>query len=65
MQLFLGDRVTIMKDETLIEGQTRGIILDANGKIERIYIQAIEGSFFMRDGWKFLEEDEEEELEDE
>lgn len=54
-----------MKDETLIEGQTRGIILDANGKIERIYIQAIEGSFFMRDGWKFLEEDEEEELEDE
>lgn len=64
MQLFLGDRVTIMKDETIVEGQTRGIILDAHGKVERIYIQGIEGTFFMRDGWKFLEE-EEEELEDE
>lgn len=63
MQIFLGDRVTITKGETFVEGQTRGVVLDAHGQIERIYINDIEGSFFMRDGWKFVET-EEEELED-
>ncbi len=63
MQLFLGDRITLAKDETFVEGQTRGIILDEHGKVERVYIQGIEGSFFMRDGWKFIEEEEEVEVE--
>lgn len=64
MQIFLGDRITITKGETFVEGQTRGVVLDAHGQIERIYIHDIEGSFFMRDGWKFVEETEEEEPED-
>lgn len=63
MQLFLGDRITLAKDETFVEGQTRGIILDEHGKVERVYIQGVEGSFFMRDGWKFIEEEEEVEVE--
>jgi hypothetical protein len=62
MQLFLGDEVTIVNGDTWVTGKTRGIILDAHNETERIYIHHIDGCFWMKDGWKFVEETE---LEDE
>lgn len=69
MQLFLGDRITIVKEDTYITGKTRGIVLDAYGKIERIFLDALDTSFYLSSGWKivdeseeFLEEEEEDEI---
>jgi D-aminopeptidase len=59
MQLFLGDRITIVKDGTYITGKTRGIVLDAHGQIERIFLDALDTSFYLTSGWKIVDEDDE------
>lgn len=65
MQVFLGDTVTLIKNDTWITGQVRGIVLDEHKQVERVYMSDIEGSFWMKDGWKFTEETEYEEEEEE
>jgi hypothetical protein len=65
MNLFLGDQVTLVNDKhdddnaTFVTGQVSGIVLDANKKVHRIYIHNILDAFYMSDGWKFVEHDEE------
>jgi hypothetical protein len=67
MQVFLGDQVTLVNDKTdeenptFVTGQVSGIVLDANKKVQRIYIHNISDAFWMHDGWKFVEDFEESE----
>ena len=65
MQVFLGDTVTLIKNDTWVTGQVRGMVLDEHKMVERIYMRDLDGVFWMKDGWKFGEVEYEEELEDE
>lgn len=57
MQIFLGDRITIMKGDTWITGQISGVTLDDRGDLERIKFQHIDSQFWMSQGWKFVDEE--------
>lgn len=57
MQIFLGDRITIVKGETWITGQISGVTLDDRGDLERIKFQHIDTQFWMSAGWKFVDEE--------
>jgi len=64
MQVFLGDEVSIMKSVDgeivcLITGQVSGVVLDDNRRLERVWIHGIDNSFWMNQGWQFIEEAEE------
>lgn len=59
MQLFLGDRVSLVKGDTIILAKNRGIVLDAHGQVERIYVDELDAAFWVKDGWKFGDEDQE------
>ena len=64
MNVFLGDTVTLVRDETLVTGAVSGVVLDKHKLLERIYIEGLTTPFWMADNWKFIEtehEDEEEE----
>jgi hypothetical protein len=69
MNVFLGDSVTIVKDidnesSTFITGQVSGVVVDSRKQLERVWIHGISSSFYMADGWKFIENegDEEDEI---
>lgn len=59
--VMLGDEVTIQKNETWVTGRVSGIMLDSRKELERIYLHEISFAFYMSDGWKFIDETEEEE----
>jgi hypothetical protein len=64
MQVFLGDQVTLMhsaepENPTFVSGQITGIVLDKHKKVERVYVQGVDAAFWMSDGWKFVDDDEE------
>lgn len=59
MQLYLGDYITIAKGETWVTGHCTGIVLDERKELSRLYIQGIETAFWMSDGWKVADEEEE------
>lgn len=65
MLVMLGDTITIMKGETWVTGQVAGVVLDDTKELERIYFHHINVPFWMRDGWKVVDESEDEEQEDE
>ena len=64
MQVFLGDNITLVWEQegepTFVTGQVSGIVLDRHKKVERIYIAGIDHAFWMSQGWKFVDEIEEE-----
>jgi hypothetical protein len=64
MQVFLGDEVTLLKEieptPTYVTGQVAGVVLDNHKGVERIYIHGIDAAFWMHDGWKFVDMEEEE-----
>ena len=57
MQVFLGDRVTLIKKDTWITGQVSGVVLDDTKEIHRVYIHNIDMAFYVSDGWRFQDED--------
>jgi hypothetical protein len=59
MNLFLGDRITVMRNDTWVTAKVRGIILDKHGELERIYFDSLESAFYLADGWKITDESEE------
>jgi|TARA_R110000803_G_scaffold107000_3_gene175137 hypothetical protein len=63
MQLFLGDRVTLVKEDTFITGAISGIVLDKTKQLERVYIEHIDSPVWMYQGWRFVEDTEWEEEE--
>ncbi len=64
MNIFLGDYISVIKETktepTLVSGRCAGIVLDANDQLERIYITGIDQGFWISQGWKFVDEGEEE-----
>ena len=61
MQVFLGDDVTLLKEmagdiSVCISGQVSGVVLDDKKQLERIWLHGMENSFWMSQGWKFIEE---------
>jgi len=62
MQVFLGDQITVVNDRhddenpTFITGQVKGIVLDENKKVQRIYLHSLDESLWMSDGWRFVED---------
>lgn len=68
MQIFLGDEITIIKDgrdnTTIVTGQVAGIVLDDDKEVQSVYIHNLQLPFYMADGWKFVDNDEYEEEED-
>lgn len=64
MNVFLGDRVTLVNaDDTWVTGRVNGIKLD-KGQLEKVSIEGLDLWFYMGDGWKFAEEFDDEELEE-
>lgn len=62
MQVFLGDVVTIMKDDTdnptMVTGQVAGVVLNDARQLERIYIHGIDVPFWIGTGWLVVDESE-------
>ena len=65
MQVFLGDRVTVVRGLTYITGAVSGVVLDKSKQLERVYLEHIDSPIWMYDGWRFIEENEWEEEENE
>ena len=64
MQVFLGDTVTLVRNDTYVTGAVSGVVLDKNKLLERIYIEGLTAPFWMADNWKFLETEYEDEQEE-
>jgi len=67
MQVFLGDDVTLLKEmagdiSICISGQVSGVVLDDRKQLERIWLHGMENSFWMSQGWKFVEEEDDGEI---
>jgi len=67
MQVFLGDDVTLLKEmagdiSVCISGQVSGVVLDDKKQLERIWLHGMENSFWMSQGWKFVEEEDDGEI---
>lgn len=67
MNIFLGDYITVIKETkaepTMVSGKCSGIVLDSNSEVERVYIAGIDGAFFMSSGWKFVDDQEDDDAE--
>ena len=67
MNIFLGDYISVLKETkaepTVVSGKCSGIVLDANSEVERVYIAGIDGAFFMSSGWKFIDDEEDDNAE--
>lgn len=62
MNIFLGDEITLTKQDTIVTGKVTGIVLDDKGELERIYMAGIDQAFwFAYDKWRVVDEEEEEE----
>ena len=59
--VFLGDTVTIMKEDienpVWVTGQVSGVVLNDMKKLERIYIHGFDVPFYMDRGWLFVEQE--------
>ena len=64
MQVFLGDRVTVVRGLTYITGAVSGVVLDKSKQLERVYLEHIDSPIWMYEGWRFIEETEWEEEEE-
>ena len=67
MQVFLGDDVTLLKEmagdiSVCISGQVSGVVLDDKKQLERIWLHGMDTSFWMSQGWKFIEEEDDGEI---
>lgn len=61
MNIFLGDEITIKREETYITGKVHGLVLDGKGELERLYINGIDQAFWLNDKWLVVDDTEEEE----
>lgn len=64
MMVLLGDEVIVTRevgnDVTWVTGRVSGIVQKDNGDLKYFYIKGVDSAFWMSDGWKFAEEEEEE-----
>jgi hypothetical protein len=63
MMVLLGDEVTVQRevgsDYTFVTGRVTGVVLKDSGELKYFYLKGIDSAFYMSDGWKFQEELEE------
>jgi hypothetical protein len=63
MMVLLGDEVTVQRevgsDYTFVTGRVTGVVLKDSGELKYFYLKGIDSAFYMSDGWKFQEEFEE------
>lgn len=59
MMVMLGDEVTISKGETWITGRVAGVVLNDKRELDRVYLHEIGVPFYMSEGWRFMEDNEE------
>jgi hypothetical protein len=60
----LGYEVTLNKGSTFVTGRINGVKLN-HGDIERISLEEIDNWFFMSDGWLFVVDGEDDEIQPE
>lgn len=58
MQIFLGDRITLIRQETWVTGICTGVVLDDRKETERLYIHGIDTAFWLSQGWQIADEEE-------
>ncbi len=59
MLVMLGDTVTLVKQDTWITGQVAGVVLNDKRELERVYIHNINVPFYLSDGWRIVDDEEE------
>ena len=59
MLVMLGDTVTLVKQDTWITGQVAGVVLNDKRELERVYIHNINIPFYLSDGWRIVDDEEE------
>lgn len=68
MNVLLGDEVTVQReigsDVTYVTGRISGVVLNDHGELKYFYIKGLDSSFWLSDGWKFQEDWEVEEGDD-
>lgn len=64
MQIFLGDRITLLKGDTFVTGQCSGVVLSDSREIYQLFIHGIVVPFQFP-YWRVVEEDETEYIDDE
>ena len=64
MNILLGDDVTVQRqigdDMTFVTGRVSGLVLNDHGELRYFYIKGIDSAFWMNEGWKFQDIEEEE-----
>jgi hypothetical protein len=68
MFIMLGDEITVGREisgeTTWVTGRVTGIVQNDHGELKYFYVRGIDSAFYMNDGWKFADEIEEGEDED-
>ena len=57
MQIFLGDRITLIREDTWVTGLCSGVTLDDRKETERLWIHGIDTPFWLNRGWQIADED--------
>lgn len=64
MMLLMGDVVTVTRevgdDLCIITGRVSGLVQGDHGQLRYFHIKGIDAALFMSDGWKFQEDEEDE-----
>lgn len=64
MMLLMGDVVTVTRevgdDLCIITGRVSGLVQNNHGELRYFHIKGIDAALFMSDGWKFAEDEEDE-----
>lgn len=65
MMLLMGDVVTVTRevgdDLCVITGRVSGLVQGNHGELKYFHIKGIEAALWMSDGWKFAEDEEDDE----
>lgn len=60
MNVLLGDEVTVQRrigdDTTYVTGRISGVVLNDHGELRYFYIKGIDSAFYLNDSWKFQED---------
>ena len=65
MMLLMGDVVTVTRevgdDLCIVTGRVSGLVQGNHGELKYFHIKGIEAALWMSDGWKFAEDEEDNE----
>lgn len=64
MELEIGMQITLMKGETFITGELRGIRIRKDDIVEALWIHEIETAFYPSDGWLVVDDGDGDEMQE-